>query len=118
MASTEGRSLQLRSLVDAPNSPLKAGTHIQRKFAQFLSVQFARSKVRSNERRTHLSTLQETMAFERSSKGENDLLKPCTRAEDLLVLGARALIVIASDRRRFPRGKLVASSYSAAFPSS
>jgi hypothetical protein len=58
------------------------------------------------------------MTFESSSEGENDPLKPYTGAKDLLVLGARALIVIGLGPLLFPRGKLVASSYSKAVPSS
>jgi hypothetical protein len=34
------------------------------------------------------------MMFERSSKGKDNLVRPYSGAEDLLVLGARALIVI------------------------
>jgi hypothetical protein len=62
--------------------------------------------------------LRETTAFERSFEGENDQLKPHNWVEDLLVLEARALIVIGLGSPSFPRGKLVASSYSKAFPSS
>src|SRR5260370_1475849 len=65
-----------------------------RHFTQLCSVQNALATESSSERQTRVSRLGEMMTLERSFEGENERLKLGTRAFDLLVLGARALILI------------------------
>ncbi len=94
MASQEGCLLQLLSLVAAPKILRAPLASLPPHFSQSLPAQNALTTESSNERRARFPRSWGTMKRKGISEEENDAFKQCAEAEDLLVLGARALIGI------------------------